>query len=69
MPVLINVRYSGESGYQTPAVSYHYDNVTNAKGELIKVSRSVSTTEYTSFDKLGRVTGHKQTTDGGDSAG
>jgi RHS repeat-associated protein len=36
---------------------------------LVKVSSSVSTTEYTSFDILGRVTGHKQTTDGGDSAG
>jgi YD repeat-containing protein len=27
---------------------------------------SISTTEYTSFDILGRVTGHKQTTDGTD---
>jgi len=27
-------------------------------------SISVSTTEYTSFDILGRVTAHKQTTDG-----
>jgi YD repeat-containing protein len=31
-----------------------------------EVSSSVSTTEYTSFDILGRVTGHKQTTDGED---
>ncbi len=56
--------YSGETGYTTPAVSYFYDNLTNAKGRLTKVSSSVSTTEYTSFDVLGRVTGHKQTTDG-----
>ncbi len=56
--------YSGETGYTTPAVSYFYDNLTNAKGKLTKVSSSVSTTEYTSFDILGRVTGHKQTTDG-----
>ncbi|MGD9631121.1 MAG: hypothetical protein AB7V18_17935 [Pyrinomonadaceae bacterium] len=48
----------------TPNVTYFYDNLTNAKGKLIKVSSSVSTTEYTGFDILGRVTGHKQTTDG-----
>ena len=56
--------YSGETGYTTPAVSYFYDNLPNAKGKLTKVSSSVSTTEYISFDILGRVTGHKQTTDG-----
>lgn len=56
---------STPANYQaTPDVSYFYDNLTNAKGRLIKVSSSVSTTEYTSFDILGRVTGHKQTTDG-----
>jgi len=48
----------------TPDVDYYYDNVTNAKGKLIKVSSSVSTTEYTAFDILGRVTGHRQTTGG-----
>jgi RHS repeat-associated protein len=48
----------------TPAVTYTYDNLTNAKGKLIKVSSSVSTTEYPSFDILGRVLTHKQTTDG-----
>lgn len=58
------------ANYQTtPDVTYYYDNVTNAKGKLTKVSNSVSTTEYTSFDILGRVTGAKQTTDGGDSSG
>ncbi|MBK9529326.1 MAG: hypothetical protein IPO41_13675 [Acidobacteria bacterium] len=50
----------------TPDVSYFYDNLTNAKGKLKKVSSSVSTTEYTAFDILGRVTAHKQTTDGVD---
>jgi YD repeat-containing protein len=47
-------------------VSYTYDdvNVPFSKGKLTKVSSSVSTTEYTSFDILGRVTAHKQTTDG-----
>jgi YD repeat-containing protein len=48
----------------TPAVSYFYDNLTNAKGKLIKVSSSVSTTEYSSFDSFGRLLAHKQTTDG-----
>ena len=48
----------------TPAVSYFYDNLPNAKGKLIKVSSLVSTTEYTSFDILGRVLAHQQMTDG-----
>ena len=48
----------------TPAVTYTYDNYPNAKGLLTKISSSVSETEYTSFDKLGRVLAHKQTTDG-----
>ena len=55
------------SQYQnSPTVNYYYDNITNGKGKLRKVTSSVSTTEYTSFDILGRVTGHKQTTDGVD---
>ena len=58
------------SNYQaTPDVSYYYDLLTNAKGKLIKVESSVSTTEYTSFDILGRVTESKQTTDGGATGG
>lgn len=56
--------YSGESGYTTPTVSYYYDNVTNAKGKLIKVSSSVSSTEFVTFDVLGHVTRSKQVTDG-----
>ena len=30
--------YSGESGYSTPPVTYTYDNVTNAKGSLTRVT-------------------------------
>lgn len=61
--------YSGESGYSTPAVTYTYDNVTNAKGMLTKVttgslSNPFSVTEYQSFDVLGRITQSRQTTDG-----
>ncbi|MCV4607655.1 hypothetical protein OFB74_32640, partial [Escherichia coli] len=48
----------------TPNVSYFYDNLPNARGKLIKVASSVSTTEYTAFDILGRVTASRQTTDG-----
>jgi YD repeat-containing protein len=55
---------SGEAAEpNTPDVTMYYDNVANAKGKLTKVSSSVSTTEYTTFDILGRVTAHKQTTD------
>ncbi len=54
------------SGHETPTVTYTYDNKTYAKGKLTKVSSSVSATEYTSFDVLGRVTGHKQTIGGND---
>ncbi|MEO8648769.1 MAG: RHS repeat-associated core domain-containing protein [Acidobacteriota bacterium] len=51
--------------YQTtPTVTYTYDDLTNSKGHLIKVESSVSKTEYTEFDILGRVTQSKQTTDG-----
>lgn len=48
----------------TPSVNYFYDNLANAKGKLIKVSSTVSNTEYSEFDILGRVTKSKQTTDG-----
>jgi RHS repeat-associated protein len=64
-----NRNYSTPGGipqnYQaTPNVTYFYDNVTNAKGKLTKVSSNVSTTEYVSFDILSRVTRSKQTVDG-----
>ena len=62
--------YTNEpSGSDTPDVTYYYDDLTNAKGKLTKVTSSVSTTEYTSFDILGRVTAAKQTTDGGATEG
>ncbi len=52
----------------TPTATYYYDLVSNAKGKLVKVSNSNSITEYTSFDPLGRITGHKQTTGGNNYA-
>ncbi len=48
----------------TPDVTYTYDNLTNAKGKLIKVDNGISVTAYTEFGVLGRVTKSKQTTDG-----
>jgi RHS repeat-associated protein len=64
------------SGITMPTVTYTYDDpaVPFSRGKLTKVasilsSANVSTTEYTGFDILGRVTSHKQTTAGGDSAG
>jgi RHS repeat-associated protein len=50
----------------TPTITYTYDdpNVNFSKGQLTKVSSSVSVTEHTDFDPLGRVLAHKQTTDG-----
>lgn len=50
----------------TSDVNYTYEDVgmTNLKAVLTKVTNGTSTTEYTDFDILGRVTGHKQTTDG-----
>ncbi len=61
---------TGLTNYQaSEPVSYTYDNLPNAKGRLTKVvtgtgATPFSVTEYTSFDIMGRVTGHKQTTDG-----
>ena len=50
----------------TPPVTYEYDNqnIANSIGKMTKVSSSVSTTEYTEFDILGKVKAHRQTTDG-----
>ncbi len=50
----------------TPGVTYAYDapEVAFSTGRLTSVSSSVSTTGYTKFDALGRVTGSAQTTDG-----
>lgn len=48
----------------TPDVAYTYDNITNAKGLLTKVTNGFSTTDYQLFDEVGRVTQSQQTTDG-----
>jgi RHS repeat-associated protein len=58
----------------TPDALYTYDNVTNAKGKLTKVTNGTlsggtistpfSITDYQVFDKLGRVTQSQQSTDG-----
>lgn len=48
----------------TPVVTYTYDNKTNAKGQLTKISSAVSSTEFLSFDVRGRVTRSNQVTDG-----
>ena len=48
----------------TPAVSYLYDNLTNAKGKLTEINNGISKTKYTLFDTLGRIRASEQTTDG-----
>lgn len=50
----------------TPAVSYQYDNpnLQYAKGKLTKTTNSVSTSQVTAFDNLGRVLSGQQITDG-----
>ena len=50
----------------TPAISYTYDSVsvTNSKGRLTSVTSSVSITNYTAYDALGRITSGNQVTDG-----
>ena len=53
----------------TPDVTYTYDNLTNSKGRLTKIvtgaeSSPFSVTDYQAFDKLGRVTQSRQSTDG-----
>ena len=60
---------ASDTNLNTPAVTFEYDNVTNAKGSLTKVttgntSNPFSTTEYNSFDIMGRVMSHKQTIEG-----
>jgi|GEM_PF-1961942 len=65
--------YSNEpQGITTPSVSFFYDgkglaqqqSPNYAKGKLTKVSSSVSTTEYLTFDNFGRLTRSRQITDG-----
>jgi RHS repeat-associated protein len=58
-----------DTNLNTPAVTFEYDNVTNAKGSLTKVTTGnpaspFSTTEYNAFDIMGRVSSHRQTIEG-----
>ena len=48
----------------TPSVTFTYDSVTNGVGQLASVSNSNSTTNFTAFDNLGRVTASTQVTNG-----
>jgi RHS repeat-associated protein len=50
----------------TPTVTYFYDDpsINFSKGQPTKVSSSISVTEHTAFDPLGRILAHRQTTDG-----
>ncbi len=50
----------------TPDVSFMFDNpnIPNSKGQLTQVSSSVSQTNFTAFDELGRVRSSSQTTSG-----
>jgi YD repeat-containing protein len=48
----------------TSGVTYTYDdpNVANAKGQVTKIVNGSSTTSYTAYDPMGRVTASSQTT-------
>ncbi|HKO42112.1 MAG TPA: hypothetical protein VJU84_02390, partial [Pyrinomonadaceae bacterium] len=50
----------------TPTVTYTYDapGVSYSKGRLTSMSSSASTTNYTTYDPLGRITANSQVTDG-----
>jgi RHS repeat-associated protein len=61
---LNRVKTRSYSDNTTPNVAYTYDNLTNAKGKLIKVANGISETRYLAFDILGRVTSSQQKTDG-----
>jgi RHS repeat-associated protein len=63
--------YTGElSGQQTAAVTYFYDGAglssvpAYSKGQLTKISSSVSETRYTEFNALGAVISSEQVTEG-----
>jgi RHS repeat-associated protein len=68
--VLHRVKNRNYSDGTTPNVAYTYDNGTNAKGKLTKVTTAptatnqLAETKYNSFDILGRVLSHSQITDG-----
>lgn len=48
----------------TPTVTYAHDTLTNGKGRLTSVSSSVSATNYSGYDAVGKVAGSSQITDG-----
>ena len=60
-----SISYSGGT-VSTPPVTFIYDapNIPFSTGNLSSVSSSVSTTNYTAYDQLGRVTGSNQVTAG-----
>jgi RHS repeat-associated protein len=72
---LNRLTFTSYSGVATPAVTYCYDgqvangdasctpaSAANSVGRLTQVHTSVSTTSYTGYDPLGRITGSTQTT-------
>ncbi len=66
-----NVTYSGESGYETPSVTYNYDETENGffnNGRLTGMYTAANAAQGTPataqnyrYDKIGRVTKHVQT--------
>lgn len=66
-----SVAYSGETGYQTPDVTYtydqarsgHYNNGTLTRVETIDGSTSVTAAEY-DYDNMGRIVKHRQSIHG-----
>lgn len=50
----------------TPDVTFTYDDsqVPNSKGQLTAITSSVSSTQFTAFDELGRIKSSRQTTNG-----
>ncbi len=69
MTTCVSNSETAEPNTSTVSHTYEDTNVTSLKGVQTEVTNGNSTTEYTSFDILGRVTGHQQTTDGGASGG
>jgi RHS repeat-associated protein len=63
---LNRLKIKAYSDGKTPTVTYTYDlaTVANSKGRLTSVSSTVSTTNYTAYNALGRVTSSNQVTDG-----
>lgn len=57
---LLTKSFTGESGLTTPTVHHYYDNVTNAKGKLVRIASSVADTRYTEFDSMGMAEASEQ---------